>query len=118
MAFSYCRCRHRLHFHATPLQYQVQPTLHHLGGIPVGQGQQQQVYQRDIWFLNSQTNGDHWLAQGQKQNKGLIATLEYEVVDWKPKVKIRCHNVMLSLMGKLMIDVDLICAVPKVKDLK
>ena len=34
--------------------------------------------------------------------------LEYEIIDWKLKIKIRGLSVMLNLMGKLMTDVDLI----------
>ncbi|KAF8825486.1 hypothetical protein HHX47_DHR6000210 [Lentinula edodes] len=48
----------------------------------------------------------------------LIATLEYEIIDWKLKVKIGGLGVMSSLMGKAMTDVDLIWVVPKVKDLE
>ena len=35
-----------------------------------------------------------------KRRKVLIATLEYEIIDWKLKVKIGGLGVMLSLMGK------------------
>ncbi|TDL24794.1 glycoside hydrolase family 13/glycosyltransferase family 5 protein [Rickenella mellea] len=48
----------------------------------------------------------------------LIATLEYEIIDWKLKVKIGGLGVMSSLMGKAMTDVDLIWVIPKVKDLE
>jgi alpha-1,3-glucan synthase len=59
------------------------------------------------------------LAGGQEQEKeGLIATLEYEIIDWKLKVKIGGLGVMSSLMGKSMTDVDLIWVVPKVKDVE
>ena len=47
----------------------------------------------------------------------LISTLEYEIFDWKTKVKIGGLGVMPSLMGKAMSDVDLIWVVPKVKDI-
>ncbi|KAG2054505.1 hypothetical protein BDR06DRAFT_971487 [Suillus hirtellus] len=43
--------------------------------------------------------------------------LEYEIIDWKLKVKIGGLSVMSSLMGKAMTDVDLIWVIPKVKDL-
>ena len=48
----------------------------------------------------------------------MIATLEYEIIDWKLKVKIGGLGVMSSLMGKSMTDVDLIWVVPKVKDIE
>jgi alpha-1,3-glucan synthase len=52
-----------------------------------------------------------------KRRKVLLSTLEYEIIDWKLKVKIGGLGVMSSLMGKAMTDVDLIWIVPKVKDL-
>ncbi|KIL69786.1 glycosyltransferase family 5 protein [Amanita muscaria Koide BX008] len=58
-----------------------------------------------------------WPEDKHKRRKVLIATLEYEVIDWKVKVKIGGLGVMSSLMGKAMTDVDLIWVVPKVKDL-
>ncbi|KAH7889233.1 glycoside hydrolase family 13/glycosyltransferase family 5 protein [Phlebopus sp. FC_14] len=59
-----------------------------------------------------------WPEDKNKRRKVLIATLEYEIIDWKLKVKIGGLGVMSSLMGKAMTDVDLIWVVPKVKDLE
>ena len=58
-----------------------------------------------------------WPEDKNKRRKVLIATLEYEIFDWKLKVKIGGLGVMSSLMGKAMTDVDLIWVIPKVKDL-
>ncbi|PFH54317.1 glycosyltransferase family 5 protein [Amanita thiersii Skay4041] len=58
-----------------------------------------------------------WPEDKNKRRRVLIATLEYEIIDWKLKVKIGGLGVMSSLMGKAMTDVDLIWVVPKVKDL-
>jgi alpha-1,3-glucan synthase len=59
-----------------------------------------------------------WPEDKNKRRKVLISTLEYEIIDWKLKVKIGGLGVMSSLMGKAMIDVDLIWVIPKVKDLE
>ncbi|CCM02383.1 uncharacterized protein FIBRA_04479 [Fibroporia radiculosa] len=59
-----------------------------------------------------------WPEDKNKRRKVLISTLEYEIIDWKLKVKIGGLGVMSSLMGKAMTDVDLIWVVPKVKDLE
>lgn len=59
-----------------------------------------------------------WPEDKTKRRKVLIATLEYELIDWKLKVKIGGLGVMSSLMGKAMTDVDLLWVVPKVKDLE
>ncbi|PCH38049.1 glycosyltransferase family 5 protein [Wolfiporia cocos MD-104 SS10] len=59
-----------------------------------------------------------WPEDKNKRRKVLIATLEYEIIDWKLKVKIGGLGVMSSLMGKAMTDVDMIWVVPKVKDLE
>jgi len=59
-----------------------------------------------------------WPEDKNKRRKVLISTLEYEVIDWKLKVKIGGLGVMSSLMGKAMTDVDLIWVVPKVADLE
>ncbi|KIY53580.1 glycoside hydrolase family 13/glycosyltransferase family 5 protein [Fistulina hepatica ATCC 64428] len=59
-----------------------------------------------------------WPENQQKQRKMLIATLEYEVLDWKVKVKIGGLGVMASLMGKAMTDVDIVWVCPKVKDVE
>ncbi|KIY43381.1 glycoside hydrolase family 13 and glycosyltransferase family 5 protein [Fistulina hepatica ATCC 64428] len=66
--------------------------------------------------INKDTIG--WPEDKNKRRKVLIATLEYEIFDWKIKVKIGGLGVMSSLMGKSMTDVDLIWVVPKVKDLE
>ena len=59
-----------------------------------------------------------WPEVKEKRRQVLIATLEYEIMDWKLKVKIGGLGVMSSLMGKAMTDVDLVWVVPKVKDLE
>lgn len=59
-----------------------------------------------------------WPEDKNKRRKVLIATLEYELIDWKLKVKIGGLGVMSSLMGKAMTDVDLLWVVPKVKDIE
>ncbi|KAH7926306.1 glycoside hydrolase family 13/glycosyltransferase family 5 protein [Leucogyrophana mollusca] len=59
-----------------------------------------------------------WPEDKNKRRKVLISTLEYEIIDWKLKVKIGGLGVMSTLMGKAMTDVDLIWVVPKVKDLE
>lgn len=59
-----------------------------------------------------------WPEDKNKRRKVLIATLEYEIFDWKLKVKIGGLGVMSSLMGKAMTDVDLIWVIPKVKDVE
>lgn len=58
-----------------------------------------------------------WPEDPNKRRKVLIATLEYEILDWKLKVKIGGLGVMSSLMGKAMTDVDLIWVIPKVQDI-
>ncbi|PCH41828.1 glycosyltransferase family 5 protein [Wolfiporia cocos MD-104 SS10] len=59
-----------------------------------------------------------WPEDKNKRRKVLIATLEYEIIDWELKVKIGGLGVMSGLMGKAMTDVDMVCVVPKVKDLE
>ncbi|KAI0748206.1 glycoside hydrolase family 13 and glycosyltransferase family 5 domain-containing protein [Daedaleopsis nitida] len=59
-----------------------------------------------------------WPEDKNKRRCVLIATLEYEIIDWKLKVKIGGLGVMSSLMGKAMTDVDMIWVVPKVKDIE
>ncbi|KAF8964043.1 modular protein with glycoside hydrolase family 13 and glycosyltransferase family 5 domains [Flammula alnicola] len=59
-----------------------------------------------------------WPEDKNKRRKVLISTLEYEIIDWKLKVKIGGLGVMSSLMGKAMTDVDLIWVIPKVKDIE
>ncbi|KAF8758339.1 glycoside hydrolase family 13 [Rhizoctonia solani] len=63
--------------------------------------------------------GTRWArSQRTKRRQVLIATLEYEIIDWKLKVKIGGLGVMSSLMGKAMSDCDIYWVVPKVKDLE
>lgn len=114
----YRRARH-LHLHAIALRYQVQPIRCCLEGIPASwQGRRrQQVHQRKARFLESQANRDHRLARGQEKEV-LISRLEYEIIDWKLRVKIGGLGVMPSFMDKSMTDVDMIWVVPKVKDLE
>ena len=72
-----------------------------------------------LGFCSGKTKQIIGLPEEQgKRRKVLIATLEYEIIDWKLKVKIGGLGVMSSLMGKSMTDVDLIWVVPKVKDLE
>ena len=68
--------------------------------------------------LSKNTEVIGWPEDKNKRRKVLIATLEYEIIDWKLKVKIGGLGVMSSLMGKSMTDVDLIWVIPKVKDLE
>ncbi len=70
-------------------------------------------------FFGHKQNTDiiGWPEDKTKRRKVLIATLEYEIIDWKLKVKIGGLGVMSSLMGKAMTDVDLVWVIPKVKDL-
>ena len=75
---------------------------------------------KEIFGFSShkQTEVIGWPEDKNKRRKVLIATLEYEIIDWKLKVKIGGLGVMSSLMGKSMTDVDLIWVVPKVKDIE
>ncbi|KAH9842609.1 glycoside hydrolase family 13 and glycosyltransferase family 5 protein [Rhodofomes roseus] len=68
-------------------------------------------------FGHKQTELIGWPELKDKRRKVLIATLEYELIDWKLKVKIGGLGVMSSLMGKAMTDVDLIWVIPKVGDI-
>ena len=67
---------------------------------------------------HKQTEIIGWPEAKNKRRKVIIATLEYELIDWKLKVKIGGLGVMSSLMGKAMTDVDIVWVVPKVKDLE
>lgn len=58
-----------------------------------------------------------WPHNPAVRRKILIATLEYDIPDWKLQVKIGGLGVMASLMGRVMDDVELVWVVPKVKDL-
>ncbi|KAL7417332.1 putative alpha-glucan synthase [Mrakia frigida] len=55
-----------------------------------------------------------WPEDVNKRRKMLIATLEYEILDWKIKVKIGGLGVMSKLMGTAMTDCDLVWVIPKV----
>ncbi|MBW0472818.1 hypothetical protein O181_012533 [Austropuccinia psidii MF-1] len=68
--------------------------------------------------MGIKSRGTRWPDDITVRRKVLIATLEYEITDWKLKVKIGGLGVMSSLMGKAMHDVDLLWVVPKVKDLE
>ena len=70
------------------------------------------------WNLEQVSARSHPRVGLEELRKVLIATLEYEIIDWKLKVKIGGLGVMSSLMGKSMMDVDLIWVVPKDKDLE
>ncbi|PLW45220.1 hypothetical protein PCASD_04029 [Puccinia coronata f. sp. avenae] len=59
-----------------------------------------------------------WPDNMNSRRKVMIATLEYEIIDWGMKVKIGGLGVMSSLMGKAMEDVDLLWVIPKVNDLE
>jgi len=71
-------------------------------------------------IFGHKTNTDiiGWPEDKNKRRKVIIATLEYEIIDWKLKVKIGGLGVMSSLMGKAMTDVDLVWVIPKVKDIE
>ncbi|KAG6914135.1 hypothetical protein DXG01_002246 [Tephrocybe rancida] len=56
-------------------------------------------------------------ADNGVRRKVLIATLEYEILDWNIKVRIGGLGVISSLMGTSLPDVDLIWVVPKVGDI-
>jgi alpha-1,3-glucan synthase len=83
---------------------------------PAEQGSRNEKSFRQKSNANAEIIG--WPEDKNKRRKVLIATLEYEIIDWKLKVKIGGLGVMSSLMGKAMIDVDLIWVVPKVKDIE
>ncbi|KAI8457791.1 hypothetical protein BY996DRAFT_4577963 [Phakopsora pachyrhizi] len=68
--------------------------------------------------MGLKVRGARWPEDITVRRKVLIATLEYEISDWKVKVKIGGLGVMSSLMGKAMHDVDLLWVVPKVQDLE
>ena len=69
-----------------------------------------------LFSTRSNTRILGWPEDRNKRRTVLIATLEYEIMDWRIEVKIGGLGVMSSLMGKVMTDVDLIWVVPKVKD--
>ncbi|CED84111.1 alpha--glucan synthase [Phaffia rhodozyma] len=59
-----------------------------------------------------------WPEDPNKKRKMIIATLEYEILDWKIKVKIGGLGVMSKLMGTAMEDCDLVWLIPKVGDVE
>jgi len=69
---------------------------------------------KEIFGFSShkQTEIIGWPEDKNKRGQVSIATLEYEIIDWKLKVKIGGLGVMSSLMGKPMTDVNLIWVVP------
>ena len=89
--------------------------------FPIGHKEKEKIDEKgavvmgDIHSKNDRIIG--WPEDQNKRRKVLIATLEYEIIDWKLKVKIGGLGVMSSLMGKAMTDVDLLWVVPKVQDL-
>ena len=59
--------------------------------------------------LNLQTDP---VTDGQKRRTVLIATMEYDIEDWKIKVKIGGLGVMAQLMGKNLPHEDLVWVIP------
>ncbi|KAL7416221.1 putative alpha-1,3-glucan synthase [Mrakia frigida] len=55
-----------------------------------------------------------WPEDEKKRRKVLLATLEYEIMDWNIKVKIGGLGVMSKLMASAMTDCDMIWVIPKV----
>ncbi|THH17817.1 hypothetical protein EW146_g3074 [Bondarzewia mesenterica] len=107
----------------------VKPTKDHSHYFPIlgGLGNKSKSDLKEGGILTSEKmlGGHHkqhdligWPEIKDKRRKVLIATLEYEIIDWKLKVKIGGLGVMSSLMGKAMTDVDLVWVIPKVKDLE
>ena len=62
---------------------------------------------------NKPTEVSGWPDEKGKRRKILIVTLEFEFANWKLKVKIGGLGIMLSLMGKSMVDVILIWVFPR-----
>jgi alpha-1,3-glucan synthase len=102
------------------------PTKHHASYFPIigSFGNKSKSDLKDPSIMSEKLFGNHkpteivgWPEDKNKRRKVLISTLEYEIIDWKLKVKIGGLGVMSSLMGKAMSDVDLIWVIPKVKDL-
>ncbi|KAF7323001.1 Modular protein with glycoside hydrolase family 13 and glycosyltransferase family 5 domains [Mycena chlorophos] len=107
-------------------QYGVK-TKSHKNYFPIlGLGSKSNESKEDHHHVSEKIFGGHkhnaeiigWPEDKNKRRKVLIATLEYEIIDWKLKVKIGGLGVMSSLMGKAMTDVDLVWVVPKVKDVE
>ncbi|KAI0322220.1 glycoside hydrolase family 13 and glycosyltransferase family 5 domain-containing protein [Amylostereum chailletii] len=106
----------------------VKPTKDHSAYFPIlgSFGNKSKTDLKDGAHVSEKLFGHHhkntdiigWPEDKNKRRRVLIATLEYEIIDWKLKVKIGGLGVMSSLMGKAMTDVDLIWVVPKVKDIE
>ncbi|EIN07319.1 modular protein with glycoside hydrolase family 13 and glycosyltransferase family 5 domains [Punctularia strigosozonata HHB-11173 SS5] len=96
------------------------PILGSLGNKSASDFKDGTVSEKKSMFSHHKHHGEiiGWPEDKNKRRKVLIATLEYEIIDWKLKVKIGGLGVMSSLMGKAMTDVDLIWVVPKVKDIE
>ncbi|KAE9409703.1 modular protein with glycoside hydrolase family 13 and glycosyltransferase family 5 domains [Gymnopus androsaceus JB14] len=108
-----------LHLHVVILRHQAQPVraFSNKSHADVKDGSAHVVSEKLFGHKhNNEVIG--WPEDKNKRRKVLIATLEYEIIDWKLKVKIGGLGVMSSLMGKAMTDVDLVWVVPKVKDLE
>ncbi|KAF8274895.1 modular protein with glycoside hydrolase family 13 and glycosyltransferase family 5 domains [Lactarius quietus] len=94
------------------------PILGSLGNKSKSDLKEPSVVSEKLFGHHKQTDIIGWPEDKNKRRKVLISTLEYEIIDWKLKVKIGGLGVMSSLMGKAMSDVDLVWVVPKVKDLE
>ncbi|GAB1317883.1 Cell wall alpha-1,3-glucan synthase ags1 [Madurella fahalii] len=67
----------------------------------------------------SGTNGEGFRMEiGGPRKKVLIATMEYDIEDWKIKIKIGGLGVMAQLMGKALGHLDIIWVVPCVGGLE
>ncbi|OBZ75598.1 Cell wall alpha-1,3-glucan synthase mok13 [Grifola frondosa] len=94
------------------------PILGHLGNKSNSNLKESTPMSEKMFGHKHNTEIIGWPEDKNKRRTVLIATLEYEIIDWKLKVKIGGLGVMSSLMGKAMTDVDLIWVIPKVKDLE
>ncbi|KAI0302169.1 modular protein with glycoside hydrolase family 13 and glycosyltransferase family 5 domains [Russula brevipes] len=94
------------------------PILGSLGNKSKSDLKEPSVISEKLFGHHKPTEIIGWPEDKNKRRKVLISTLEYEIIDWKLKVKIGGLGVMSSLMGKAMTDVDLIWVIPKVKDLE
>ncbi|OCH94959.1 glycoside hydrolase family 13 and glycosyltransferase family 5 domain-containing protein [Obba rivulosa] len=109
-------------------QWGMKPTKDHSNYFPIlGHfGNKSSTNLKESTPMSEKVFGHHhkhtdvigWPEDKNKRRTVLIATLEYEIIDWKLKVKIGGLGVMSSLMGKAMTDVDLLWVCPKVKDLE
>ncbi|KAH9981170.1 modular protein with glycoside hydrolase family 13 and glycosyltransferase family 5 domains [Lactifluus volemus] len=93
------------------------PILGSLGNKSKSDLKEPSIMSEKLFSNHKPTEIIGWPEDKNKRRKVLISTLEYEIIDWKLKVKIGGLGVMSSLMGKAMTDVDLIWVIPKVKDL-